>query len=96
MKYYRLEQLILKKYGNAKFTLGCELVAQWMNTGLPKVNKWQAHTVINYCSYNPEVTHPLTTAEASKLMQLFGLQRVEELFTQPEATPDYLKILNHQ
>lgn len=96
MKFYRLEELILKKYGVAKFTLGCELVMQWMNSSLPKVNNWQVHTVMNYCSYNPEVTYQLTTAEADKLMQLFGLQRVEELFTQPEHTPDYLKILNEQ
>lgn len=94
MKLYRLEELILNKYGKAKFTLGCELVIQWMNCGLPKVNSWQPHTVISYCSFNPEINPPLTVEEADKLMKLFGLQRVEELFTQPETTPDYLKVLN--
>lgn len=96
MKYYRLEELILKKYGKAKFSLGCELVASWMNTGLPKVNTFTPQLVMLYCNYAIGVVAPLTTAEADKLMQLFGLQRVEELFTQPEATPDYLKILNQQ
>lgn len=94
MKHYRLEQLILKKYGTAKFTLGCELVMQWMNCGLPKVKEWKIHTVITYCSYNPDTYAPIAVEEADKLMQLFGLQRVEELFTLPEATPDYLQVLN--
>lgn len=96
MKYYRLEELILKKYGKAKFTLGCELVAQWMNTGLPKVNQWFSRHVMLYCNYQIGIIAPLSVADADKLMQLFGLQRVEELFTNPEQTPDYLKVLNEQ
>ncbi len=77
---YKLKQPIIKKYGQEKFSLGCEIVAQWLcgYTGV----LWRTEDIIELC--NTSNLQKLSSEEEELLRKLFGLQTVEEIYNKPK------------
>jgi hypothetical protein len=90
--YYRLRELIKAKYGEDKFSTGCQLVAQWLRHNT--MTFFGSADIINICNLRSE-SFPLEEDHAKALRQLFGLKRNEELYTFPENTPPHLKTNQH-
>jgi hypothetical protein len=84
---YRLQELIIAKYGEDNFALGCYLTGQWVKFFVGQhylvgVFQW-VYQLCNFCEGDePEVL--LRPQEAEALRQLFGLTSVEELYNEPE------------
>lgn len=91
--YYRLRQLIKEKYGEDKFSTGCQLVKQWLCHATKTF--YIVNDIRNWCNIHNDVIHELTEQEAKALRQLFNLQRNEELYTDPQTTPEHLKTKPH-
>ena len=73
-----------KKYGAAKFSVGCIMIANWVNFELrnipvSKVKKWNAGKVNQMCNALSEES--MVYEEAEALRQIFGLQSINDLYT---------------
>ena len=85
---YTLRQLMYKKYTEAKFATGCEIVARWVNFELhdvpaKKFQRWTQQHVVDLCNQIRSPTHEFYYEEAEALRQIFGLQTINQLYTQP-------------
>lgn len=87
--YYRLKELIIEKYGEEKFDVGCELVARWLSFATKeKVNEGWLEVMCDRTD-QPDMYFQFTGDQAHALKQLFKLNTFSELYTYPETTPSY-------
>lgn len=75
---YTIQQLIIAKYGQEKFALGCEFVARWLNTC--KQGYWCGNDILTMCT-TADYQFKLLPIEAEELRKLFGLQSIEQLYS---------------
>jgi len=76
---YSLKQLMYEKYGEARYSLACEIVARWVQfeTRNKHFNKQWVENICNASDISDAELYP-PAAEA--LRRLFGLKSIEELF----------------
>ncbi len=77
-RFYRLHELIIKKYGEGwdRLTLGCQLVAAFVGFGSKE--EWTAVKVFRMCSAI-EKMH-INVDDSYKFMSLFKLASIEDLY----------------
>lgn len=83
-KFYRLRELIYQKYGEAKFSLGCEIVARWV--AFETKETCTSEAVEAWCNVLKEEYNytakkfGIYPQQARALQRLFGLSHFDEIF----------------
>jgi hypothetical protein len=98
---YRIRDLMIEKYSEEKFELGCLVVARWVTGGKPKLMTnfkpqhlaWTTERVKEMCVATSFDEFPLSHIEAELLRRLFGLRTCTDLFTFVETTPAFIQKL---
>lgn len=75
---YRLKHLILRKYGEEKYELGCQLVAQFVGQGSKA--EWTAIKIHKLCETGE--SQFIDIRDKQKLKQLFGVENFSEFYTE--------------
>ena len=84
--FYRVRQLIIKKYGEKNFHTGCQLVAQFISYET-KIPLSSGHIRL-MCEVAEADLISENKPIALALKSLFHLQSLTELFTLPETAPE--------
>jgi len=77
---FRLEELIVKKYGADKQEFACQIISQWLSLSCPdppsakRVLVWTKWPKSKVCKC------PFKSCVEESLRQLFGLQTISELY----------------
>lgn len=88
--FYRLEQLIIEKYGEDKIITGRALVASWVRaTTKEKVDANWVQLICKTSEAHPIPVYTLSGTQAKALKSLFKLDSYKELYTVPETTPQF-------
>lgn len=87
--FYRLKELIIEKYGAAKFETGCTLVASWINFNTKE--NTNSDWVQFFCKATGDspAIYQLSSSQAKALKSLFKLDSYKELYTIPETCPEF-------